>query len=130
MTATVTLLSDFIDGTSMALMEETDVADLNAYMTASQGRLWADVQDKRRSRGLTSKRCGPGTLYFCRTEEGAKALECYLAADTGSEQEQHWLQQMKGAGVEIAPHIGHPNERRSLLEDATSRRAPPKGFRS
>ena len=29
MTATVTLLSDFIDGTSMALMEETDAEDLS-----------------------------------------------------------------------------------------------------
>ena len=38
MTATVTLLSDFVDGTSMALMEETDTLDLNAFMTANQGR--------------------------------------------------------------------------------------------
>ena len=40
MTATVTLLSDFVDGTSMALMEETDAVDLNAFMTANQGGLW------------------------------------------------------------------------------------------
>ena len=39
--AVVTLLSDFIDGTSMALAEDTDAADLNAFMTANQGRLWA-----------------------------------------------------------------------------------------
>ena len=64
MTATVTLLSDFVDGTSMALMEETDTVDLNAFMTANQGRLWGDMQRKRRERGLTTKRQGPGTLYY------------------------------------------------------------------
>ena len=48
--AVVTLLSDFIDGTSMALAEDTDAADLNAFMTANQGRLWASVQQRRRQR--------------------------------------------------------------------------------
>ena len=130
MTATVTLLSDFIDGTSLALMEDTNVSDLNAFMTASQGRLWADVQNKRRSRGLTCQRRGPGTLYFCRTDDEAKSLEGYLAADTGSEDEAYWLDQMKKAGVEMAPHIGHPNERRSLLEDPSRGRTPPRGFKA
>ncbi|MGB1621402.1 MAG: hypothetical protein ACPHAS_01915 [Synechococcus sp.] len=130
MTATVTLLSDFIDGTSMALMEDTNASDLNDFMTASQGRLWADVQNKRRSRGLTCKRRGPGTLYFCRTDDGAKSLEGYLAADTGSEDEAYWLDQMKKVGVEMAPHIGHPSERRSLLEDPSRRLDPPRGFKT
>lgn len=130
MTATVALLSDFIDGTSLALMEDTDAADLNAFMTASQGRLWADVQNKRRSRGLTCKRRGPGTLYFCRTDDAVQALERYLAAETGSNQEQYWLDQMKEAGVDIAPHVGHPSERRSLLEEPSSLRNPPRGFKA
>ena len=36
--AVVTLLSDFIDGTSMALAEDTDAADLNAFMTLCRWR--------------------------------------------------------------------------------------------
>ena len=32
--AVVTLLSDFVDGTSMALSEDTEAETLNAYMTA------------------------------------------------------------------------------------------------
>ena len=39
--AVVTLLSDFVDGSSMALAEDTDASDLNAFMTGNQGRLWA-----------------------------------------------------------------------------------------
>ena len=41
--AVITLLSDFVDGTSMALAEDTDLGNLNDYMTQSQGRLWAGV---------------------------------------------------------------------------------------
>lgn len=54
--AVVTLLSDFVDGTSMALAEDTDAADLNAFMTANQGRLWASVQQRRRQRQQTIER--------------------------------------------------------------------------
>ena len=37
--AVITLLSDFVDGTSMALAEDTELDNLNDYMTQSQGRL-------------------------------------------------------------------------------------------
>ena len=50
--AVVTLLSDFVDGSSMALAEDTDASDLNAFMTANQGRLWASVQQRRRQKQL------------------------------------------------------------------------------
>ena len=45
--AVVTLLSDFIDGTSMALAEDTDAADLNAFMTANQGRRCCTLAQSR-----------------------------------------------------------------------------------
>ena len=54
--AVITLLSDFVDGTSMALVEDTDLGNLNDYMTQSQGKLWAGVQQRRRKQGLTTIR--------------------------------------------------------------------------
>ena len=86
--AVVTLLSDFIDGTSMALAEDTDAADLNAFMTANQGRLWASVQQRRRQRQQTIERRGPGTVYFAADAPGAAAVERYLGSDTGSAEEE------------------------------------------
>ena len=44
--AVITLLSDFVDGTSMALVEDTELGNLNDYMTQSQGKLWAGVQQR------------------------------------------------------------------------------------
>ena len=129
MTATVTLLSDFIDGTSMALMEETDAIDLNAFMTAIQGRLWGDVQKKRRARGLTSKRLGPGTLYFCSNEQGLSALQNYLESETNSKDEENWLDEMKKNNVQISPHIGSESERRVLLGGQHNQIKTAKGFR-
>ena len=129
MTATVTLLSDFIDGTSMALMEETDAIDLNAFMTAIQGRLWGDVQKKRRARGLTSKRLGPGTLYFCSNEQGLSALQNYLESETNSKDEENWLYEMKKNNVQIFPHIGSESERRVLLGGQHNQIKTAKGFR-
>ena len=128
MTATVTLLSDFIDGTSMALMEETDAEDLNAFMTASQGRLWGDVQKKRRARGLTSKRLGPGTLYFCSNDQGLLALQNYLESETNSKNEQKWMKEMKQNNVQIAPHIGSESERRVILGGKHNQIKTAKGF--
>jgi hypothetical protein len=84
--AVVTLLSDFIDGTSMALAEDTDAADLNAFMTANQGRLWASVQQRRRQRQQTIERRGPGTVYFAADAPGAAAVERYLGLFTACEQ--------------------------------------------
>ena len=72
--AVVTLLSDFVDGSSMALAEDTDAPTLNDYMTLSQGRLWAGVQQRRHQRGLTTKRRGPGTVYFAPDELSADCL--------------------------------------------------------
>ena len=129
MTATVTLLSDFIDGTSMALMEETDAEDLNAFMTASQGRLWGDVQKKRRAKGLTSKRLGPGTLYFCSNEEGLSALQNFLESETNSKNEQRWLDEMRKNNVQIAPHVGSESERRVLIGGQHNQINNAKGFR-
>ena len=128
MTATVTLLSDFVDGTSMALMEETDTVDLNAFMTANQGRLWGDVQRKRRDRGLTTKRQGPGTLYYCANQTGLDALQKYLRAITGSADEAHWMSQMQQAGVQIAPHIGASAERSKLLDEQQRGSGAARGF--
>ncbi len=113
--AVVTLLSDFIDGTSMALAEDTDAADLNAFMTANQGRLWASVQQRRRQRQQTIERRGPGTVYFAADAPGAAAVERYLGSDTGSAEEAAALQAMRSAGVEIAPHVGADRERDVLL---------------
>ena len=113
--AVVTLLSDFIDGTSMALAEDTDAADLNAFMTANQGRLWASVQQRRRQRRQTIERRGPGTVYFAADAQGAAAVEGYLSSDTGSAQEAAAMQAMQNTGVEIAPHVGADRERDALL---------------
>ena len=60
--AVVILLSDFVDGTSMALAEETDAPDLNAFMTANQGQLWASVLHRRQQKQRTAGRRGPGTI--------------------------------------------------------------------
>jgi len=114
--AVVILLSDFVDGTSMALAEDTDAADLNAFMTANQGRLWASVQQRRRQQQLTGVRRGPGTVYFARYEEAAETVETYLRCDTGSPEEGRALEAMQTAGVEIAPHVGSDGERKSLLD--------------
>ena len=128
MSSTVTLLSDFVDGTSMALMEETDAPDLNTFMTSSQGRLWGDVLKKRHARGLTPKRQGPGTLYFCSNEQGLTALQHYLESETNSTEEQHWLKEMKKLGVQTAPHIGSAAERQALLNRSQRHVKRAKGF--
>ena len=114
--AVVTLLSDFIDGTSMALAEDTDAADLHVFMTANQGRLWASVQQRRLQRRQTIERRGPGTVYFAADAQGAAAVESYLSSDTGSAEEAAAMQAMQNAGVEIAPHLGADRERDALLK--------------
>ena len=113
--AVVTMLSDFVDGTSMALAEDTDAADLNAFMTANQGRLWASVQQRRRHRQQTIERRGPGTVYFAADAPGAAAVERYLGSKTGSAEEAAAMKAMQSAGVEIAPHVGADRERDVLL---------------
>ena len=131
--AVVTLLSDFIDGTSMALAEDTDAADLNAFMTANQGRLWASVQQRRQQRHQTIVRRGPGTVYFAADAAGAATVERYLNSETGSAEEAAAMQAMQAAGVEIAPHVGADRERDVLLnghlKDLTAQaKAKAKGF--
>ena len=113
--AVVTLLSDFVDGTSMALAEDTDAADLNAFMTANQGRLWASVQHRRRQRQQTIERRGPGTVYFAADATGAAAVERYISSETGSADEATAMRAIQAAGVEIAPHVGADRERDVLL---------------
>lgn len=112
----VTLLSDFVDGSSMALSEDTDAADLNGYMTRSQGHLWHCVQQRRRQRGQTTTRRGPGTVYFAADPDAAEAVERYLQSDTGSEQEKKAFAELQAKGVEIAPHVGAEDERNVLLD--------------
>ena len=114
--AVVILLSDFVDGTSMALAEDTDAPDLKAFMTANHGRLWAHVQQRRRQKQLTGVRRGPGKVYFARDEEAASTVETYLRCNTGSPEERLALQAMQKAGVEIAPHVGSDRERNTLLD--------------
>ena len=74
MMAVVTLLSDFIDVASMALAEDTEAADLNAFMTQLKGNLWASLQKRRRQRRQTIERRGPGTVYFAADAQGAAAV--------------------------------------------------------
>ena len=114
--AVITLLSDFVDGTSMALVEDTDLGNLNVYMTQSQGRLWAGVQQRRRKQGLTTIRRGPGTLYFAPNETASVAVEQYLQSATGSPEEKAAYLAMTKAGVSIAPHVGAEAERMALLD--------------
>ena len=87
--AVVTLLSDFVDGTCMALSEDTDAENLNAYMTASPGQLWAGVQQRRLARQLTRERRGPGTLYFAPTE--AHDFAWNLVEAPGTAPGSEWL---------------------------------------
>ena len=114
--AVVTLLSDFVDGSSMALAEDTDAPTLNDYMTRSQGRLWAGVQQRRHQRGLTTKRRGPGTVYFAPDELSAEAVNRYLQSDTGSDEEKRALESLRKTRVEMAPHVGAEAERTALLD--------------
>jgi len=114
--AVVTLLSDFVDGSSMALAEDTDAPTLNDYMTRSQGWLWAGVQQRRRQRGLTTTRRGPGTVYFAPDDDAAAAVNRYLQSDTGSEEEAAALTELRASTAEIAPHVGAEAERTALLD--------------
>ena len=82
----VTLLSDFVDGTSMALSEDTDQASLNDYMTSAAGQLWAGTQQRRLRQKLTRQRRGPGTLLFAPNAEAHAAVTAFLQSETGSSQ--------------------------------------------
>ena len=129
--AVVTLLSDFVDGTCMALSEDTDAKDLNAYMTQSPGQLWAGVQQRRRARGLTRERRGPGTLYYATNDAAHALVTAYLQSETGSVQERQCLEALRTAGVEMAPHVGEAAEREALLKGQhrhLTRQAQAKGF--
>ena len=129
--AVVTLLSDFVDGTCMALSEDTDAKSLNDYMTHAPGQLWAGVVQRRRARGLTKERRGPGTLYFANSEADHALVTAYLQSETGSEQERICLEALRTAGVEIAPHVGEAAERHVLLKGqpkSLTRQAQAKGF--
>ena len=129
--AVVTLLSDFVDGGSMALSEETDASSLSVYMTTHPGRLWSGVKKRRLARGLTRKRRGPGTLYFAPNSEAQKALEDFLQTDTGSEHENQQLMTMKRLGIEISPHIAEEKERSVLIKGkqiSLTPRAQARGF--
>ena len=114
--AVVTLLSDFVDGSSMALAEDTDAPTLNDYMTRNPGRLWAGVQQRRHQRGLTTKRRGPGTVYFAPDDLSAEAVNRYLQSDTGTDEEKRALELLRTTRVEMAPHVGAEAERTALLD--------------
>ena len=114
--AVVTLLSDFVDGSSMALAEDTDAPTLNDYMTRNPGHLWAGVQQRRHQRGLTTKRRGPGTVYFAPDDLSAEAVNRYLQSDTGSDEEKRALEALRTTRVEMAPHVGAEAERTALLD--------------
>ncbi|QNJ19553.1 hypothetical protein SynA1825c_01246 [Synechococcus sp. A18-25c] len=112
----VTLLSDFIDGTSMALSEHTDQPSLNDYMTSAAGQLWAGTQQRRLRRNLTRQRRGPGTLFFAPNDKANASVTAYLQSETGSSQEAAWQERMQQQGVEIAPHVGDAHERQVLVK--------------
>ena len=127
----VTLLSDFVDGTSMALSEDTDAHSLNSYMLRNQGQLWAGMQQRRLARHLTRRRRGPGTLYYAPTEKAQACVNAYLQADTGSREEEEQQHAMQSSGVEIAPHVGEAIEREVLFSRKQRRLTPQaraKGF--
>ena len=129
--AVVTLLSDFVDGTSMALSEDTDAQSLNSYMVRNPGQLWTGMQERRLTRKLTRRRRGPGTLYFAPTETAQACVTAYLQSETGSDEERNLHQSMRASGVEIAPHVGEANERKALFsrqQHSLSRQAQAKGF--
>ena len=127
----VTLLSDFVDGTSMALSEDTDQPSLNDYMTTAAGQLWEGTQQRRLRRNLTRQRRGPGTLFFAPNEKAHASVTAYLQSETGSEQERQCLDALRTAGVEMAPHVGEAAEREALLKGQhrnLTRQAQAKGF--
>ena len=113
----VTLLSDFVDGTSMALSEDTDQPSLNDYMTAAAGQLWAGTQQRRLRQKLTRQRRGPGTLLFAPNAEAHAAVTAFLQSETGSSQEAAWRGSAwkSQQGVEIAPHVGGEAHERQVL---------------
>ena len=127
----VTLLSDFVDGTSMALSEDTEASSLNSYMVRNPGQLWAGMQQRRLRRHLTRRRRGPGTLYYAPSETAQACVNDYLQSETGSDEEQKQRQAMEASGVEIAPHVGEAMERKALFSRQQSnltRQAQAKGF--
>ena len=127
----VTLLSDFVDGTSMVLSEDTDQPSLNDYMTSATGQLWVGTQQRRLRRNLTRKRRGPGTLLFAPNEEAHATVTAYLQSETGSSQEAEWRKCMEQQGVEIAPHVGEAHERQALVKGEQlpmTRQAQARGF--
>ena len=127
----VTLLSDFVDGTSMALSEDTDQPSLNDYMTSAAGQLWAGTQQRRLRRKLTRQRRGPGTLLFAPDDKAHATVTAYLQSETGSSQEAEWRQRMEQQGVEIAPHVGEAHERQVLVKGdqrPLTRQAKARGF--
>ena len=127
----VTLLSDFVDGTSMALSEDTDQPSLNDYMTSAAGQLWAGTQQRRLRQKLTRQRRGPGTLLFAPNAEAHAAVTAFLQSETGSSQEAAWRERMEQQGVEIAPHVGEAHEREVLLrgdQRPLTRQAKARGF--
>ena len=127
----VTLLSDFVDGTSMALSEDTEAPSLNNYMIRNPGQLWAGMQQRRLARNLTRRRRGPGTLYYAPTETAQAYVNAYLQSETGSSEEQEQQHAMQTSGVEIAPHVGEAIERKALFsrqQRNLTRQAQAKGF--
>ena len=127
----VTLLSDFVDGTSMALSEHTDQPSLNDYMTSAAGRLWAGTQQRRLRGNLTRQRRGPGTLFFAPNDKANASVTAYLQSETGSSQEAAWQERMQQQGVEIAPHVGDARERQVLVKGnqrPLTRQAKAQGF--
>ena len=127
----VTLLSDFVDGTSMALSEDTEAPSLNSYMVRNPGQLWAGMQQRRLARQLTRRRRGPGTLYYAPTDTAQACVNAYLQTETGSREEQEQQQAMQTSGVEIAPHVGEAIEREALFsrqQRALTHQAQAKGF--
>ena len=127
----VTLLSDFVDGTSMALSEDTEAPSLNSYMVRNPGQLWAGMQQRRLARNLTRRRRGPGTLYYAPTETAQACVNAYLQSETGSSEEQEQQHAMQTSGVEIAPHVGEAIERKALFsrqQRNLTRQAQAKGF--
>ena len=77
--AVITLLSDFVDGTSMALVEDTELGNLNDYMTQSQGKLWSSAAQTQTRPDNDSPRTGNHLLRTRRNGErcsGAVLAEC------------------------------------------------------
>lgn len=122
--AFVYLNSDFVDGTADCTGQVTDCPNLMTYQATNEGKLWTLIQSKRITKSLTTKRMGPGVLWFVTTDDAHQLLKSYLDCDDYNQSLQLMRQLKLRPDVSFAFHIGHTNERGRIIDQAR----PKKGF--